>query len=454
MARYQVAPSAYGTTYRNPHFRHLLMLAEGVADKYKAIHTDAADSPIDHKVYFVDTDQYSVPDGVESIDKKQFRFLAKAQTDWMSDQDIPHKFMHDAAVGSNRAAEMRTRTLMESGNHALYLRHLLCSSRLSGYGGVQLWSSDWIVYISHNYKSENPLVERDQTPESIGIKNGPFHVINPDKRIVLLGASQSTASIKHCLDTLQTFHYLYFEKDALPLHAHTFVKNGVSSLVIDPSQVMLQQAPRGDMYGASGAIWKHEGVYRSYASVTHSDAEAPRKRGDFVENNPQGTFITTPLPDGEASFVEHPKSVVIMLRDTTGAFPLVSRIDQAQAEKMFKVGFTGNKDPASNTPYYYPSSTAYGDVAESRFKSLLTSYKPQVYVVNVVKDKKGTEISTADRNALLDAILDGSAAEATATKNASLKAEVISKLGSLDAKLFKGFGTPANTKSVLSKHGL
>jgi len=101
------------------------------------------------------------------------------------------------------------------------------------------------------------------------------------------------------------------KKGAITLNASTLAKNNKSVLVFDSERTLYKNTVS---YGYS--ILNKDGLARALNSITHSDINAPRKRGDIVEERGNQSLITQSLTSN--NFVPKPTAIIIVQNDKGG----------------------------------------------------------------------------------------------------------------------------------------
>lgn len=333
-------------------------------------------------------------------------------------------FVEDGSLGSHRLGEHRVRVITNSPTVNIMAKHLLTRQPLRE--GYQFDSESTYYSAPHLQISDF---------KKFGLSSPSFTVVNLDRSIVLSGGVSSSRAFRIGLATVAGGRMINDHIPTLPLASHIWAtEEGKVSLVIDPNNILVRPNSRKNLVGFSGAFWNHYGTFRMWDGITHSDLRAVRSRGDLVEKikDSNNAYVTQRLPNDLPIQMEHPTSVIILVRDSTGVLPGVAKLSADAAIAYLNSGYNGN--PKNSSPFYLPYPIVQQEpTTENLFKELLQASKSAVYIVNV-KRKDGTEFSNAEIDSIIDATLNGSLDKEAGTEDPVLKCSVI--------KSVKGVKTP------------
>jgi ATP-dependent phosphoenolpyruvate carboxykinase len=398
--------------YRNVYLKFLLMHTKGKLDKSKALHVSGKQTKF--SLQLVETDKVAVPQG-NKTNANNFKKFGRLISDHLTFESSA-LFVHDGAVGSHSSTDARVRVITDDANVALYMRNIIHPIPLKS---PELFDPEIVVYVSPSFPQKE-LAEAGFTSESGA-------AVDLERGVVLVAGPTPFETIRNAIATAATYK-LAKKHNALALNAHTLVDtNGNAALVFDPSNVLLQSKPDAKVAGAHGSVWGTNGLYQLFQGVTHRDASSAKVAGAIVENVGKTSNVTV-AHRGPANAFSHPKSIVILSKDASGALPVLSRVDAATGLHHLSVGYNAETD--SYSPFFFQHPTVDTGLSAS-FNELVKAANPTFYVLNA-----GAKDVTADAlNQLLGAVLDGSADKAATTENKTLKASVVTSLPNVKINL-------------------
>jgi len=466
----------YGEAYRNLFTRHLLMLTKGKLDEHKAL-IQESDEAAELKEYYVANPElnkkFTPGAGVATTSDDTFRKLGRLVADHIGNSD--NVFVLDAAVGSHRLGEVKVRVITNDANVNLYLKHLFPRS-------ANVCPTQYLV--EHTVYVAPDLLVKDEA--ALGLKSKSVALTNLDRAITLIAGSNSNQGIKEAIVAAISSRVIQNVVPSLGLANAALFQSPTSAshtaLVFDPSHQMSQleitptgvaaesaakpkkggktdkkseaKTPAADasatplytaklqdgVVGLDGALWNHDGLYRMFQGITHTNTTVPRQRADIVEHTKKSkqTRITQSLKD-LPSEVASPKAIVFVIADQNALLPAVSKLTLAQASKFFTLGYNGavqkGNETAGLTPYFSPRSlVSQPGQYEALFQELASLHSAHIYVVNT-HAKAGQVLSTKDVHTLVAAAANGSLASAKSTPDPIFKFQTISQVPGVTASL-------------------
>jgi len=408
--KYNVTP--VNDAYRNVYLKFLLMHTKGKLDKTKTLHVSGKQAK--HTIQLVETDKVAVPQGNKTT-PNNFKKFGRLLSDHLT-FEASALFVHDGAVGSHTSTDARVRIITDDANVALYMRNIIHPLPLRS---PLEFNPEIVVYVSPSFPQKE-LADAGFTTES-GV------AVDLERGVVLVAGPTSFETIRNAVSSAATYK-LAKKHNALVLNAHTLVDaSGNAALVFDSSNVLLQSKPDAKVAGANGSVWGQNGLYQLFQGATHRDASSAKVAGTIVETVGKTSNVTV-AHRAPANAFSHPKSIVILAKDASGALPVLSRVDAATGLHHLSVGYNAETD--SYSPFFFQHPTVDTGMSAA-IGELVKAANPTFYVVNA-----GAKDVTADAlNQLLSAVLDGSADKAASSENKSLKASVITSLPNVKINL-------------------
>ena len=366
------------------------------------------------------------------------KLLKKVKNFFDSQKEV---YIVDAAAGAQKKHSLKLRVYCESTYQALFSTHLF---RKISKSEQKNFKPDLTLYCA-------PSVTAD--PSIDGTNSEAFIVLNPAKKIVLIGGTKYAGEIKKSVFTYM--NYLLPQKKIFPMHCSANMDRGGKTTAVffglsGTGKTTLSADPRRRLIGDDEHGWSSAGVFNieggCYAKCIKIRKEsepqiwgAIHRRGSLVENvilkkgdfdfdddsiteNTRAVypleFIKNSVPSGVG---KHPKYVIFLTADATGVLPPVARLTPNQAAYHFLSGYTsklagterGIKEPKPTfSPYFGgPFMPLKPMVYLNLLKKYLKKYDTRVYLVNTGwvggAYGVGKRISIKDTRAIIDAVLSG-----------------------------------------------
>lgn len=239
----------------------------------------------------------------------------------------------------------------------------------------------------------------------------------------------SISALNSSLNTLLDHNQL--RQGRLAVEASVLVNNGKSLLVFDPTSVLSAKGARSDLFSSQKSVWASTGLYKGFASITHSNPSVQRQFGDLVEVLPTHQNITQPLKS-TSLWANAPQAVVFLVNDKSNIIPALGQLTAEGAAQLYKIGYDGS----SLTPNYVKNSLSIlpeKDGLVNKFKSLLDESNAAAYVVNV--SRAGSSV-----DAILNQLSAGPLAGAALKPLQGLQISAVTKLSGVDAQILNPAG--------------
>lgn len=230
---------------------------------------------------------------------------------------------------------------------------------------IEGFEEDWLVLCAPGY--EAPL------PESVGLRQGNFSILNFTKKIALVGGSAYTGEMKKGIFSALNL-ILPVEKDVLPMHCSANVGEdgdtaiffglsgtGKTTLSADPNRKLIGDDEHG--WTKENNIFNFEGgCYAKVIDLTEEkepDIFRAIKPGALLENvvfNEDGTvdYMDSTITQNtrvsypiyhidniqDPSYADNPKNIFFLTADAFGVLPPVSKLTPGQAAYHFISGYT------------------------------------------------------------------------------------------------------------------
>ncbi len=262
-------------------------------------------------------------------------------------------------------------------------------------------------------------------PEEDNVGSSTFIVINPGKRIVLIGGTEYAGEIKKSVFTV--LNYLLPKSGILPMHCSANVSdNGDTTLFFGLSgtgKTTLSADPARDLIGDDEHGWSSTGVYNfeggCYAKCIHLRKESEPEIwnaiqfGSVLENVvmdrsnraldfecdalTENTRAAYPIDFIQRSRIPgvggHPKNIIFLTADAFGVLPPISKLTHEQAKYHFLNGYTAKiagterglgKEPQAtfSACFGLPFLPLHPEVYANMLSELLIKHSAKVWLVN------------------------------------------------------------------------
>ena len=291
---------------------------------------------------------------------EHFDYLHNKVVEYLSGKEL---YAKDAAVCALPKYKMNVRTIAEYPWSSMFIENMFL--RLSK-EELDCFDEEWLVLCAPGYVEENP--------ESHGIRQGNFSIINFSKKIALVGGSAYTGEMKKGIFSALNL-ILPAEKNVLPMHCSANVGEegdtaiffglsgtGKTTLSADPDRKLIGDDEHG--WTDDNVIFNFEGGCYAKA-IDLSEEKEPDifkaiQKGALLENVgffegtnkvnyndssiTQNTRVSYPIDHIEnikvPSFADNPKNIFFLTCDAFGVLPPVSKLTPGQAAYHFISGYT------------------------------------------------------------------------------------------------------------------
>ena len=294
----------------------------------------------------------------QPLEPKHFRRLHEDMADHLKDKSV---FVRDAAVGADRATQIRTRVITEKAWANLFVHNMFI--RLEEQD-VLVPAPEWTVICAPSF---------DADPNVHGCRQGNVTAVDFTQKIILIAGSAYTGEIKKGMFSVMNF-VLPTVHGVMPMHCSSNVDDSGNVAVFfglsGTGKTTLSSDENRHLIGDDEHGWGEDGVFNMeggcYAKTI--DLEAAKEPqiyqairfGSMLENigfTPDGitpdytdstltqnTRVSYPLhhiPGAKSSGQgEHPKDVFFLTCDAFGVMPPISRLENGQAMYHFLCGYT------------------------------------------------------------------------------------------------------------------
>ena len=375
------------------------------------------------------------------ISPDNFDRLYERVTAYLSGKEV---YVHDGYVGAYPEYRLNVRTITEYPWSAFFVKNMFL--RLNE-EELNDFNEDWLVICAPGY------VEQD--PESYGLRQGNFSILNFSRKIALVGGSAYTGEIKKGIFSALNL-ILPVERNVLPMHCSANVgKDGGTAIFFGLSgtgKTTLSADPDRKLIGDDEHGWTKEniifnfegGCYAKVIDLTEEkepDIFRAIKPGAMLENVifkensrevdfedskiTQNTRVSYPIHHIEniqqPSFAENPTDIFFLTCDAFGVLPPVSRLTPGQAAYHFISGYTakvagteaGIHEPVPSfsacfgEPFMPLHPTVYGEMLSKK----MTEANVKVWLINTGWSGGpygvGSRIKLKYTRAMISAILEG-----------------------------------------------
>lgn len=292
------------------------------------------------------------------ISQENFKKLYDEVVNYLSNKEI---YARDGYVCADPAYKMNVRTVSEYPWSNLFVNNMFLR-----YSEEELehFQEEWLVLCAPGYVAPDP--------ESVGLRQGNFSIINFTDKVALIGGSAYTGEMKKGIFTALNL-ILPTEKNVLPMHCSANVGDdgetaiffglsgtGKTTLSADPNRKLIGDDEHG--WTANNTVFNFEGG--CYAKVIDlSEEKEPDifraiKPGALLENVvinngevdfengtiTQNTRVSYPIHHidniQEPSYASNPKNIFFLTCDAFGVLPPVSKLTPGQAAYHFISGYT------------------------------------------------------------------------------------------------------------------
>eukprot|EP01027_Heterolobosea_sp_BB2_P008956 GEZU01013269.1.p1 GENE.GEZU01013269.1~~GEZU01013269.1.p1 ORF type:complete len:559 (-),score=163.21 GEZU01013269.1:266-1942(-) len=407
----------YFDSFRNLDTKGLIARSYVAPDKKtKAIVVDAKAEEHENTApanYYVNEQQDSAPTKYSAWNKDIQKVTPKIRNRIYKElayhlSNVPSSFVFDAAVGSSPATETTLRVVTDDPISGIYLNHMLL--KVPKRKAVEFKDEAIILHCPGYRFTPTRIVEEfgGPTPADLGLTADKFVLTDLVTSTAMTGGVADRSIIQDTLAFLAARNA--FAKNALTIPSDAvFSESGELTLVLNnPRTDIANVLENKNLYGAHHNIWSAKGVSRLWDGVSKeytnaSDVDAKLDNGYLVEkniNNSSSVRLTRPLPHDprRPNVVKHPKRLVILINDKSGAtLPALSRVSAEEAVKLFTTGLTAIGDQPEFAPAAAGFSAnftapAHPDLLGKLFTQLLQDSGAEVYVANSANKNVAAEV--------------------------------------------------------------
>ncbi len=293
------------------------------------------------------------------VSPENFDRLQKEIESYLSGKEI---YVRDGYVCADPKYRMNVRTVTQYPWSNMFIYNMFLRPTEDELDGFQ---EEWLVLCAPGYVCPDP--------ESYGIRQGNFSILNFTKKIALVGGSAYTGEMKKGIFSALNM-ILPVDKNVLPMHCSANVGEdgdtaiffglsgtGKTTLSADPDRRLIGDDEHG--WTAENSIFNFEGgCYAKVIDLTEEkepDIYRAIKPGAilenvvFKENNEvdymdssitQNTRVSYPIYHIDniqtPSYASNPKNIFFLTADAFGVLPPISKLTPGQAAYHFISGYT------------------------------------------------------------------------------------------------------------------
>jgi phosphoenolpyruvate carboxykinase (ATP) len=374
----------------------------------------------------------------KSISEEKFNIVYEKMIKYFEGKNT---YVFDGYIGADPKYRYSSRFITE-----LASQNLFCNCVFRKASGEQLndFKPDWTV-ISASHLSLNP--------KELDINSEAAVLLNFEKKMILVVATQYAGEIKKSIFTVM--NYVYPGDNVFPMHCSCNVgEDGASALFFGLSgtgKTTLSADPNRYLIGDDEHGWSDDGIFNfengcyaktiklsrenepqiwdsiKFGSLAENVVMDPETRvldfddGSITENTRASypvDFIPNALTEGVTN---HPKAIVFLTADAFGVMPPVSKLNKEQAQYHFISGYTSKLAGTERgiTEPQAAFSTCFGapfmPLQSYKYAEMLTrkleEHDTNVYIINTGWSGGpygvGERISIPYTRAMVDAVLSG-----------------------------------------------
>jgi len=316
------------------------MFSESTTDASKTVKV-SVEEPAEHPFYFVGESNFS---GV-NLDAEGFKYLLRDVRKYLSDSE--HIFTHDGAIGSHVSAEATLRTISNSANSALFLRHALHKVPLRN---PKTFEANFTVFIVPKFSLKKGLY---------GITSPNFTAIDTANNRIVVAGTQSFSVLQKSLLTLSTPHFV--SNNILPVPAEVILTEGNRNVLVFSDSGSLSQNGVSNVFSATNSLWAPSSVSRTFNSANLNHLPTNVARGDLVNTVGNKVTVTKSFLPQAGSILGHPFAVAFVVNSADSSLPSAASLSKEQAKSLFK------QSVARSLPNYNSDAltNAFGERLES-----------------------------------------------------------------------------------------
>ncbi len=389
------------------------------------------DTPVTHDT--VNWGKVNVPTTPEVFDKVYEKVKA-----WVTNKDL---FVFDGYCGADTRHQLSVRFINTKASQNLFVHQMFIRPEESQ---LESFSPEFTVIAVPDLLLD---------PNEIGTNSEAAIIVNFDKKMVLVAASQYSGEMKKSI--FSVMNYLMPDRNVFPMHCSCNVgDDGKSALFFGLSgtgKTTLSADPERSLIGDDEHGWSPDGIFNfeggCYAKAIRLSKENEPEIWDAIRYGALAENIvmkdgTTTFDYDDESITEntrvaypvdfipnvdldgmtgHPNAVIFLTADAFGVLPAVSKLTEEQAQYHFISGYTsklagterGITEPEAvfstcfGEPFMPRPSAVYAELLKKRIQE----HKVSVYLVNTGWQGGsygvGKRISIPHTRAIISAILNG-----------------------------------------------
>ena len=294
------------------------------------------------------------------IDPENFDKLYDEITDYLSGKEV---YVHDGYVCADPKYRMNIRTITEYPWSNFFVNSMFLRM---GEEELQDFEEEWLVLCAPGYEAKDP--------ESFGLRQGNFSILNFTRKVALVGGSAYTGEMKKGIFSALNL-ILPIEKNVLPMHCSANVGEdgetaiffglsgtGKTTLSADPNRKLIGDDEHGwteenTIFNFEGGCYakaidlteeKEPDIYRAIrpgALLENIVFKEGTKEVDYADSSiTQNTRVSYPIDHIDniqlPSYAGNPKNIFFLTCDAFGVLPPVAKLTPGQAAYHFISGYT------------------------------------------------------------------------------------------------------------------
>ncbi|MGU9961404.1 MAG: phosphoenolpyruvate carboxykinase (ATP) [Candidatus Puniceispirillales bacterium WSBS_2018_MAG_OTU23] len=376
-------------------------------------------------------------------------------------------YIVDGFCGASEASRLKVRFIMEVAWQAHFVTNMFIRPTVEE---LKNFTPDFTVVNAS--KANNPDFAEH------GLNSDAFIAFNMTEKMQLIGGTWYGGEMKKGM--FAVMNYLLPQKGIASMHCSANMGHNDNDVALffglsGTGKTTLSADPARRLIGDDEHGWDDHGVFNMeggcYAKTIDLDAEKEPdiykaiRRDALLENVivdvngkidfadvslTQNTRVSYPIHHIDnivepISRGDHAKKVIFLTADAFGVLPPVSMLNDEQAQYHFLSGFTakvagterGITEPTPTFSACFGAAfltlhpTQYAEVLKKRMQAV----GAKAYLVNTGWNGRGQRISLANTRAIINAILDGSIDDATATTLPIFDLKIPTALGDLDSDI-------------------
>ena len=386
----------------------------------------------------------------QKLSQEKFEGLRGHVATYLGEQQ--ELFTQDLYAGADPAFRVRVRLVTSSAWHALFARNMFIRPPEADLAGFE---PDYVILHAPHYQAQ---------PARDGVRTSTAIALSFDKKLIVIAGSEYAGEIKKSIFTVMNWKLP--AEGVLPMHCSANMNakeevalffglsgTGKTTLSSDPERPLIGDDEHG--WGENGVFNFEGGCYAKVIDLSHKAEpviwDATHRFGTVLENVQADKAGRLDLTDGRATqntracypidFVTNasttgrgaqPKHVVMLTCDAFGVLPPIAKLSAGQAMYHFLSGYTarvagtekglgGEPQATFSTCFGAPFLPRKPEVYGKMLAELIQRYGSDCWLVNTGWSGggygDGQRMPIQHTRALLNAVLDGSLAQAKFVKD-------------------------------------